>query len=163
MNNVSLTGRIARDLALRKSSTGKSFTFFTVAVNSIQNQTDYIPCIAWNKVAENMCNYLVKGSLVSVSGRLSTRKSTYEGKDQFITEVVANSVTFLDNRKKEKESEALNSNYSKQQNEPKIHLDEAFKTPNYNTDIKFTNENSLNHDTSIVSSFDDDETIIWDN
>lgn len=160
MNNVSLTGRIARNLALRKSSTGKSFTFFTVAVSSMQNQTDFISCVAWNKVAENMVNYLVKGSLVSVSGRISTRKSTYEGKEQYITEVVAQTVTFLDNRKKETENVA--SNYSKPQNEAKIHLDEAFKSPNYSTDIKFTNENSLNNNI-IASSFDDDEAIIWDN
>ncbi|WP_342276363.1 single-stranded DNA-binding protein [Spiroplasma endosymbiont of Nebria brevicollis] len=160
MNNVSLTGRIARDLILRKSSTGKSFTFFTVAVSTIQNQTDFIPCVAWNKVAENMSNYLVKGSLISVSGRLSTRKSTYEGKEQYITEVVAQTVSFLDNRKKE--TAAINANYSKPQSEPKIHLDEAFKAPNYSTDIKFTNENSLNHNTSNDSSFDDEEAIIWD-
>ncbi|WP_308150060.1 MULTISPECIES: single-stranded DNA-binding protein [unclassified Spiroplasma] len=160
MNNVSLTGRIARSLALRKSSTGKSFLFFTVAVGNAQNQTDFIPCIAWNKVAENMATYLVKGSLVSVSGRLSTRKSTYEGKDQYITEVVAQTVTFLDNRKKE--AATVNANYSKPQNEPKVQLDEAFKVPNYNTDIKFTNENSLNHITSNDSSFDDEEAIIWD-
>lgn len=161
MNIVTLIGRITRDLKLYQTSTGKTFTFFTLAVNNIQNQADYISCVAWNKVAENMTNYLVKGSLISVSGRLSVRKSNnQEGKEQYITEVVAQTVTFLDNRKKD--SGGNNINYSKPKDENKIHLDDAFKNANYNTDINFTDQFQEKEEYTQKLDFDE-EDLIWDN
>lgn len=162
MNIVTLIGRITRDLKLHQTSTGKSFTFFTIAVNNIQNQADYISCVAWNKVAENMTNYLVKGSLISVSGRLSVRKSTDQnGKELYITEVVAQTVTFLDNRKKDSGGNSTNINYSKPRDENKIHLEDAFKSPNYSTDIIFTNK--LQEKEAVTQNIDfDEEDIIWD-
>lgn len=165
MNIVTLIGRITRDLRLHQTSTGKNFTFFTLAVSSIQNQTDYISCIAWNKVAENMTNYLVKGSLISVSGRLSVRKSTnQEGKEQYITEVVTQTVTFLDNRKKDSLGNNVNLNYSKPRDENKVNLDEAFKSSNYSTDITFTNQFQEKEDEYTQKiDFDNDDAIIWDN
>lgn len=161
MNIVTLIGRVTRDLKLYQTSTGKSFTFFTLAVNSIQNQVDYISCVAWNKVAENMTNYLVKGSLVSVSGRLSVRKSiNQEKKEQYITEVVAQTVTFLDNRKKDNNNS--NVNQTKPKDENKIHLDDAFKVPNYSTDITFTNQMQDKEGYTQKLDFDE-EDLIWDN
>lgn len=164
MNIVTLIGRITRDLKLHQTSAGKSFTFFTLAVNNIQNQADYISCVAWNKVAENMANYLVKGSLISVSGRLSVRKSTnQDGKEQYITEVVAHTVTFLDNRKKDSDNNA-NVNYAKPRDENKVHLDDAFKiNPNYSTDITFTTQVQEKEGYTQKIDFDDEESIIWDN
>lgn len=163
MNIVTLIGRITRDLKLHQTSTGKSFTFFTLAVNNIQNQADYISCVSWNKVAENMTNYLVKGSLISVSGRLSVRKSiNQEGKEQYITEVVAQTVTFLDNRKKDSGSNNINANYSKPKDENKIHLDDAFKSTNYSTDINFTNQLQDKEEHTQKLDFDE-EDLIWDN
>ncbi|WP_425381226.1 single-stranded DNA-binding protein [Spiroplasma endosymbiont of Polydrusus pterygomalis] len=163
MNIVTLIGRITRDLKLYQTSTGKTFTFFTLAVNNIQNQADYISCVAWNKVAENMTNYLVKGSLISVSGRLSVRKSTnQEGKEQYITEVVAQTVTFLDNRKKDSAGNNVNVNYSKPKDENKIHLDDAFKNANYNTDINFTDQFQEREEDPQKLDFDE-EDLIWDN
>jgi len=165
MNHVALTGRLVRDLKLHKTATGKPFTFFTVAVSSSQDKTDYIPCVAWTKVAENMANYLVKGSLISISGRISTRKSTYEGKDQYITEVVALVVNFLDNRKKELMNNDSNTNYVQPISENKINLDEAFKTPNYNTNINFIDSSNpaVISNADADTTFDEDEAIIWDN
>lgn len=163
MNIVTLIGRITRDLKLYQTSTGKTFTFFTLAVNNIQNQADYISCVAWNKVAENMTNYLVKGSLISVLGRLSVRKSTnQEGKEQYITEVVAQTVTFLDNRKKDSGGNNVNVNYSKPKDENKIHLDDAFKNTNYNTDINFTDQFQEKEEYTQKLDFDE-EDLIWDN
>ncbi|WP_342253834.1 single-stranded DNA-binding protein [Spiroplasma endosymbiont of Zeiraphera isertana] len=164
MNIVTLIGRITRDLKLHQTSTGKPFTFFTLAVNNIQNQADYISCVAWNKVAENMTNYLVKGSLISVSGRLSVRKSTDQnGKELYITEVVAQTVTFLDNRKKDSSGNNTNINYSKPRDENKIHLDDAFKSPDYSTDIAFTNTNQLQEKEAAIQNIEfDEEDIIWD-
>lgn len=164
MNIVTLIGRITRDLKLHQTSTGKSFTFFTLAVNNVQNQADYIPCVAWNKVAENMNNYLVKGSLISLSGRISVRKSTnQEGKEQYITEVVAQTVTFLDNRKKDNNGKSNNFNYSQPKDENKIHLDDAFKNTNYSTDISFTTNPQEKEEYKQKIDFDEEETIIWDN
>jgi len=169
MNHVALVGRIVRELILRKSSNGNPYTFFVVAVNTIPDHPDFISCVAWNKVAENMVNYLTKGSLISVSGRISRRKS--EGKEEYITEVVANSVTFLDNRKRDSlvDQSINNNNYVKQpEKENKINLNEAFKTPSpsYNTGINFVNseiaKQETNNSTIIDSSFDDDEeAIVW--
>lgn len=51
MNKVILIGRLARDLKLYKTQSEKPFTFFTIAVNNVSNQADFISCVAWNKVA----------------------------------------------------------------------------------------------------------------
>ncbi|MDQ7982994.1 MAG: single-stranded DNA-binding protein [Spiroplasma sp.] len=159
MNHVTLVGRITRNLVLRETNSGKHYVFFTVAVNDANNQANFINCVAWNRVAENMTKYVGKGSLVAVGGRLTSRK---DQKDQYttITEVQATNVSFLDNKKRDFENENVNDLEQPKNNFPKnsqVNIDEAFKNENqnYDTEISFVNNNSLDSD-------DSDDAIIWD-
>jgi single-strand binding protein len=103
INRVVLVGRLTRDPELRYTPSGVAVTRFTLAVNRpFTNQTgereaDFINCVAWRKQAENVANFLKKGSLAGVDGRLQTRSyDAQDGKRVYVTEVVADSVQFLE-------------------------------------------------------------------
>ena len=102
LNRVVLIGHLTKDPELRTTSNNVSVTSFTIAVDrNFNNQqgekeTDFIPVVAWRKLADTCAKYLAKGRLVAVSGRMQVR--SYEGKDgkRYITEVVADEVQFLE-------------------------------------------------------------------
>ena len=103
MNKVFLLGRLAKDPDVRTTQTGKMVTSFTVAVDRFgggqKDSADFIPVVAWEKLAENCGNMLSKGQRVMVEGRMQVR--TYDGKDgqkRWVTEVIAQSVEFLDRK-----------------------------------------------------------------
>lgn len=105
MNKVVLIGRLTRDPDLRYPSSNVPVANFTIAVNRpFENQNgervaDFINIIVWRKQAENVKKYIGKGSLVAVEGRIQTRN--YEGQDGkrvYVTEVVADSVQFLESK-----------------------------------------------------------------
>ena len=104
INRVVMVGRMTRDPELRRTGSGAAVTSFTLALNRNYNsadgqQADYISCVVWNKVAENVAQYCSKGSLVGVEGRLRSR--TYDnaqGQRVYVTEVVCDSVHFLETR-----------------------------------------------------------------
>ena len=104
INRVVLVGRLTKDPVLRKTGAGKSVVSFTTACDRKvkaegQPTADFINCIAWNKVADLMAQYLHKGSLVGVEGRIQTRSyDDQTGKRVYITEVVADSVQFLESK-----------------------------------------------------------------
>ena len=102
LNKVILIGRTTKDVDLRKTSSGTAVATFTLAVDNRfvqkdgQNTADFISCVAWNSTAEFMNNYVKKGSLVAVEGRIQTRN--YDNKDGnrvYVTEVVAENVRML--------------------------------------------------------------------
>ena len=105
INHVVLVGRITRDPLLRKTQSGASVVSFTVACNRRvkqegQAETDFINCVAWNKAADFMAQYVKKGALLGLEGRIQTRN--YDDKDGnrvYITEVVCNSVQSLESKK----------------------------------------------------------------
>lgn len=102
MNSVQLVGRVARDPQLRKTANGKSYMFLSLAVSGYwdrrkkQEVTDFIPLVLWGKEAER-CQYLVKGSLVSVVGRVgvSDYQDPKTGERKFSVEIVGERVEFL--------------------------------------------------------------------
>lgn len=103
INNVVLIGRMGKDPELRTTTTGKSVCTFSLAVSKrVKPQdgspdADWFTICAWNKDAEYVTNYLSKGRLVAVEGRLQSRKYTAsDGSTREIVEVVANSVQGLD-------------------------------------------------------------------
>lgn len=105
MNRVELVGRLTQKPELRYTSSQLPFTRFSVAVNRTfsnsqgERQTNFISCVAWRKQAENIANYLDKGSLVSVEGRIQTGSyDDKDGKKVYTTEVVADSVQFLESK-----------------------------------------------------------------
>jgi single-strand DNA-binding protein len=103
MNRVVLVGRLTKDPDLRYTPSGVPVATFTLAVNRAfsnqqgEREADFINCVVWRKPAENVANFLKKGSLAGVDGRIQTRN--YEGQDGkrvYVTEVVAESVQFLE-------------------------------------------------------------------
>jgi single-strand DNA-binding protein len=105
MNRVVLVGRLTKDPELRYTPSGVAIATFTLAVNRAftnqqgEREADFINCVVWRKPAENVANFLKKGSLAGVDGRVQTRN--YEGQDGkrvYVTEVLAESVQFLEPR-----------------------------------------------------------------
>lgn len=103
MNRVVLIGRLTKDPELRYTSgTNAAVCNFTIAVdrpfqaNGGERGADFIPIVVWNKQAENVKNYLTKGSQVAVEGRMQIRNyDDQNGQKRYVTEVIANSVEFL--------------------------------------------------------------------
>ncbi len=105
MNKVILIGRLTRDPELRTIATGNATTSFTIAVNrnftnqNGEREADFINCVAWRKQAENIAKYCTKGSQVAVEGRIQTRSyDAQDGTKRYVTEVIADNVTFLSSR-----------------------------------------------------------------
>jgi single-strand DNA-binding protein len=113
MNKVMLVGRLTRDPELRTLPSGKHVTTFTVATNEYRGQnagerTEYHACVAWDRLAEICGQFLGKGQLVDVEGRLQTRQWDDDaGKRHWRTEIVVNQLEMLSGRgKKEYAKEA---------------------------------------------------------
>lgn len=101
INRVVLIGRLVRDPELRKTTNGTSVCSFTLAVNRRQNQdgtqdADFIQCVAWNKLADNIQLYQKKGNQLGIEGRINTRSyDNQQGQKVYVTEVIAENVQFL--------------------------------------------------------------------
>lgn len=99
-NKVVLVGRISNDLELRQTNNGKSYCRFNLAVNRMNEGTDFITITAWKKQAENIVQYQSKGSLILVEGSISTGNYTdSEGNNRKTFEVMAQNVQFLGNKR----------------------------------------------------------------
>ncbi len=99
MNSVVLIGRLARDPELRFTASGKAVATFSVAVNRVfskEKEADFFNIVVWGKPAENCANYLAKGRLVGLQGRLQSRSYEQNGEKKYITEIVADQVEFLE-------------------------------------------------------------------
>jgi single-strand DNA-binding protein len=103
LNKVILIGRLVRDVEVKFTNSGTAVANFTIAADrkfSKEKDTDFINCIAWKGLAENMHKFTSKGSLVGVDGRLQVRSyENQDGRTVWVTEVVADDVRFLDSRK----------------------------------------------------------------
>jgi single-strand DNA-binding protein len=153
MNKVVLIGRLTKDPELKFTpGNGTAVATLTLAVDrrvpnkNGQREADFIQVTVWGKSAENTANYMGKGRLMGVSGRIQTR--TYEAKDgtrRYVTEVVADEVQFLDRgngnngsngaNPNKPASAAGNSGYSAMDFEGSIYEDEM--TPVDDGDIPF--------------------------
>ncbi len=105
LNMVFLLGNITKDPELRYTPNGQAVTQITIATNrrwkddqgEYKDQAEFTDVVVWAKMAENVANYLKKGSKVHVIGRLQTRNwEAQDGSKKFKTEVIATDVTFLD-------------------------------------------------------------------
>ncbi|MCP1143640.1 single-stranded DNA-binding protein [Lysinibacillus endophyticus] len=101
MNQVGLVGRITKDPTLKSFSETRNQTSFVIAINrNFRNSqgmidADFVPCIAWGKLAERIVQYCGKGSLIGVNGRLQSRSYiTKEDTKVYTTEVVVDDVRF---------------------------------------------------------------------
>lgn len=105
INRVILVGRLTKDPEYRQTPSGVSVATFTLAVNRSftnsqgEREADFINVVVFRKQAENVNKYLSKGSLAGVDGRIQSRNyENNEGRRVFVTEVVADSVQFMDSK-----------------------------------------------------------------
>lgn len=105
LNRVILIGRLVRDPELRYVPSGQPVASFTLAVDRPftsqqgEQQTDFIDIVAWRRLAEQVTQYLGKGRLVAVEGRLQIRSyETADGQKRKVAEVVATNIRFLDRK-----------------------------------------------------------------
>lgn len=119
-NKVILIGRLTKDPTVNYTSTGKCVTQFTLAVNrTFKNQqgkydADFIPVVVWDKTAELVGNSCAKGHRIYVEGRIQVR--TYEDKDgtkKWVTEIIANSVEFIEKREQPKDMASMGTDVTK--------------------------------------------------
>ena len=106
LNQTVIVGRLVKDPELRETETGKKITNITLAVpRSYKNvngeyDTDFISCILWQGIAENTVNYIKKGDLLGVKGRVQSRViEEDEDVRKNVMEIVAEKVTFLSSKK----------------------------------------------------------------
>lgn len=105
INRVVLVGRLTKDPDIKYTPSGIPMCRFTIAVNRTftnqqgEKEADFIGCLAFRKQAENLANFMTKGSLIGVDGRIQS--GSYEGNDGkrvYTTDVIADSIQFLEPR-----------------------------------------------------------------
>ena len=108
LNQTVIVGRLVRDPELRETDTGKKITNITLAVpRSYKNvngeyDTDFIPCTLWQGIAESTTEYVKKGDLLGVKGRVQSRNIELDDDTKrSVIELVAEKVTFLSSKKQE--------------------------------------------------------------
>jgi len=157
LNRVVLVGRLTRDPDLRYTASGVAVANFTVAANRpFRNQqgeqeADFINCVVWRKTAENLANYMRKGSMIGVDGRIQTR--SYEGQDGkmvYVTEVLAENIQFLEPRGTTQQRSA--QDYSR--NDPFQH--QAPAQPHASRQMEERKSNPFQNDGEQIDISDDD-------
>lgn len=106
MNKAILVGRLTKDPELKMTeNTKREVCQFTIATNRPytnddgERKADFINCVVWDKLAENLSKYQKKGNQVAVEGRIQTRNyDDKDGKKVYVTEVIATNVQFLDSK-----------------------------------------------------------------
>lgn len=105
LNRAILIGRLTKDPELRYTTAGVAVTQFTLAVDrptskDKEKEADFINIVVWRQQAEACANYLRKGRLAAVEGRIQIRNyDNNEGRKVYVTEVVADNVRFLESNK----------------------------------------------------------------
>ena len=111
INRVVLVGRLTKDPEIRMTSSGAKVCQYTLAVNRNQKtegqpEADFINCVSWNKTAELMNQYLSKGALIGIEGRIQTRSyDNQHGVRVYVTEVITDSVQFLESKPKAQQNQ----------------------------------------------------------
>ena len=107
INKCIITGRIANDLEIRATSTGKSVCEFRLATNRPVNRdgervADFVSCRVWNKTAENLARYQTKGNLIAVIGRIQIDSYTdKDGNKRYNTYVLVEDLEYLERKKED--------------------------------------------------------------
>ena len=105
INNVVLTGRLARDPEIKQTQSGVSVCNFCIAVDrqyksGEEKICDFINCVAWRGTADFVSKWFHKGEGIGVTGSIQTRKwVTESGENRYATEVLCQQVSFLDGKK----------------------------------------------------------------
>jgi single-strand DNA-binding protein len=159
LNRVVLVGRLTKDPELKYTPNGVAVANFTLAVNRpFSNQqgerkADFINCVVWRKPAENVATYLKKGSLAGVDGRMQTRSyENNQGQRSYVTEVMAESVQFLESKKTSQAQEGQ----QQQQNHSYSNDYRQNPDPQPNTNRRFIGDDPFANDGTPIDISDDD-------
>lgn len=112
LNQVVLVGRLVKDPVLFENAGKKAMSYVTLAIpRSFKNtsgeyDTDFIECILWEGIATNTCEYCKKGDIVGVKGRLQSRVIEKDEEKKYVTEIIAEKVTFLSSSQNNSKKEA---------------------------------------------------------
>lgn len=105
LNNISLVGRLTKDVDLRYTQSNVAVATYTLAVNRTfknengERETDFINCVMWRQQAENLANWAKKGALIGITGRIQTRSyDNQQGQRVYVTEVVAETFQLLESK-----------------------------------------------------------------
>ncbi|MCJ1763158.1 single-stranded DNA-binding protein [Mammaliicoccus sciuri] len=158
INKAVLVGRLVRDPEYRTTPSGVQVATFTLAVNRTftnqqgEREADFINCVVFRKQAENVNQYLSKGKLAGVDGRLQSRSyENNEGQKVYVTEVVCDNVQFLEPKDSQNDSNSYQNgtNYQKgnnySQNNQNVQKGQN-KTKDDQQNNPFTNGSQLNDD-----------------
>ena len=151
INHIILVGRTTKTIELKQNKNGTNYVQFTLAVNRPykDEQADFINCVAWNKTAETIAQYVSKGTMIGIEGRLQVRNYENEaGVRQYISEVLVNRFTFLES-KKSHTTESENSSYPATETSYNP-FDPNFSNPNYHSQDK--NPTSYNYNNPFTTA-----------
>ena len=103
MNHWVGIGRLTRDPNVKYTQSGKAYASFTLAIDRRKSgdgnqQADFISCVAWEKTAEVISQYVSKGQKIGVEGRIQTRSYEKDGRKYYVTEVIVQSMEFCDSK-----------------------------------------------------------------
>lgn len=119
LNRVILIGRLTKDPELRYTPSGVAVAQFTLAVDRPfsrdqgEREADFIPIVTWRQLAETCANYLRKGRLTAVEGRIQVRNyENNEGRRVYVTEVIADNVRFLESPNRDNSGGAGRDDYA---------------------------------------------------
>ena len=105
MNQTCLIGRLTKDVELKYTPANQAVATFTLAVNRTfknangERESDFINCVIWRKSAENFANFVKKGALIGITGRIQTRNyENAQGQRVYVTEVIAENFQMLESR-----------------------------------------------------------------
>ncbi len=105
LNQIIIAGRLVKDPEIQTTENNVKRTLITVAVpRAYKNidgnyETDFIPCILWNGIAENACEYCKKGDVIGVKGRIQTSKYEKDGEKKYSMDIIAEKISFLSSRR----------------------------------------------------------------
>ena len=122
INNIVLIGRLTKDVELKYTPANQAVATFTLAVNRTfknangERESDFINCVIWRKSAENFANFVKKGALIGITGRIQTRNyENAQGQRVYITEVIAENFQMLESRSQQQGQQQGQSQQVKQQ------------------------------------------------
>lgn len=127
MNSTNILGRLTRDPELKYTQSGTAIVRFTTAVNrklskekrqqaeqNNQPTADFISCQAWGKTAETIAQYFKKGNRIGITGHIQTGSYEKDGTRIYTTDIVVDSVDFIENRQENTTANNANSAYEEQ-------------------------------------------------
>ena len=122
INNVTLVGRLTKDVELKYTPANQAVAQFTLAVNRTfknangERETDFINVVIWRQAAENFANWVKKGALIGITGRIQTRNyENAQGQRVYVTEVIAENFQMLESRNQQQGQQQAQPQQAKQQ------------------------------------------------